>query len=152
MTRDAEFRLAALAAANAGRLTPEAVVEDARSKTSPLHQYFEWDDKRAAHTARLEAARRLIKAVDLTVVDRSFLLRSVVYSRDPRLEASEQGYISLVEARDDAELSRLLLQQELRRIIAMIERARRIADALGITDEFASAMTAITRLRDRLAA
>lgn len=46
-----------------GRLTPEAVVADARSPNSPLHSFFEWDDSAAAQEHRLQQARGLIRTV-----------------------------------------------------------------------------------------
>ena len=48
---------------NDGLLTAEAVVADAKSKDSPLHQYFEWNQGRAAMMWRLEQARRLMAAL-----------------------------------------------------------------------------------------
>lgn len=152
MTTEARLRLLALSASNAGRLTPEAVVKEARKDTSPLHQYFEWDDRKAAYTARLETARRLITEVRLHEVDRSYTLKSVMYVRDPRLESSEQGYISIVEARDDANLSRQILQQEIRRVESMITRAREVADALQLDDEFERVLESLSRLRAKLVA
>ena len=47
----------------AGLLTSEVIVEAARPKTSPLHDYFEWDDTRAARAFRMEQAARLIRTV-----------------------------------------------------------------------------------------
>jgi hypothetical protein len=39
------------------------VVESARSPKSPLHQEFEWNDKRAADSYRLEQAGYIIRAI-----------------------------------------------------------------------------------------
>lgn len=46
-----------------GELRAEDVVEAARSKNSPLHAFFEWDDSAAAHHHRLAQARSLIRCV-----------------------------------------------------------------------------------------
>jgi hypothetical protein len=46
-----------------GELRPEQVVEAAKSKDSPLHASFEWDDTEAAQQYRLDQARNLIRAV-----------------------------------------------------------------------------------------
>lgn len=46
-----------------GVLTCEAVVKEARAKSSPLHDYFTWDDSRAAERYRLIEAGRLIATV-----------------------------------------------------------------------------------------
>lgn len=48
---------------SSGRLTAEAVVQEATSVASPLHGYFEWDDTVAAQAHRLNQARALIRVV-----------------------------------------------------------------------------------------
>ena len=44
-------------------LTPEIVVEEAKSPKSPLHKAFDWSDTKAAKKWRLHQARQLIRAV-----------------------------------------------------------------------------------------
>lgn len=46
-----------------GDLTDEVLVEAARSKSSPLHDLFKWDDAAAAHQYRLYQARTIIGAL-----------------------------------------------------------------------------------------
>lgn len=46
-----------------GALTPETVVDDARSKSSPLHKGFTWDDSEAAEAHRLNEARYLLRQI-----------------------------------------------------------------------------------------
>lgn len=55
--------------ARAKMLTPEIVLEDARKKKSPLHQFFEWDDSKAAEQHRLHQAGHLIRSVQVTFID-----------------------------------------------------------------------------------
>jgi hypothetical protein len=50
-----------------GSLTPELVVEDARPKNSPLHDYFCWNDTKAAHLYRLSQAGLLIRQIAIEV-------------------------------------------------------------------------------------
>jgi len=45
---------------NGGLLLPENVIKAARSKTSPLHRRFEWNNTKAAQEYRLWQARHLI--------------------------------------------------------------------------------------------
>ena len=66
---EASERLTALADRNDGQLTPEAVVEDARRKNSPLHDHFCWDDKQAAAEHRLQQARHLLNCLVVRYVD-----------------------------------------------------------------------------------
>lgn len=44
-----------------GVLKPEIVVEEARPKSSPIHNRFEWDDSAAAQHYRIWQARMLIR-------------------------------------------------------------------------------------------
>jgi hypothetical protein len=44
-----------------GTIHPEDVVESARAATSPLHDYFEWDDTAAAAAYRIDQARHLLR-------------------------------------------------------------------------------------------
>lgn len=50
-----------------GHLTPELVVDEARTPQSPLHQHFDWDDSVAAERWRREQARHLIIQCRVTV-------------------------------------------------------------------------------------
>ena len=49
--------------AAAGEIRPETVVQEAKSTNSPLHRFFEWDDKKASEQHRLWQARQLISSI-----------------------------------------------------------------------------------------
>jgi len=51
-----------------GSITPENLVEAARSKKSILHAAFEWDDNKAAEHYRLQQARSFINNIEVTIV------------------------------------------------------------------------------------
>lgn len=55
--------LAKISEDHSGRLTPEAVVNAARSNKSPLHAHFEWNDAVAAQAFRLDQARSIIRLI-----------------------------------------------------------------------------------------
>jgi hypothetical protein len=46
-----------------GAITADDVVEDARNPSSPLHKYFQWDDKIAADNWRRAQARILLSSI-----------------------------------------------------------------------------------------
>lgn len=48
---------------NEGHLTSENVVEAAKLKHSPLHEFFDWDDSAAAHKFRIQQAGSLISSI-----------------------------------------------------------------------------------------
>ena len=49
-----------------GKLTPQIVVDVARSKTHPLHRRFEWNNGIAAEGFRREQARKMFRDLDVT--------------------------------------------------------------------------------------
>lgn len=51
-----------------GALTADNVVRDARPAKSPLHPFFEWDNRKAGHQYRLGQARHLIRCIDIIEV------------------------------------------------------------------------------------
>lgn len=51
-----------------GTITPENLVEAARSKKSILHAAFEWDDNKAAEHYRLQQARNFINNIEVIIV------------------------------------------------------------------------------------
>lgn len=48
---------------NGNGVTPSELLEAARSKSSPIHKYFLWDDTEAAEKYRLSQARHLIISI-----------------------------------------------------------------------------------------
>jgi hypothetical protein len=61
-------RIDELIQSNQGDITPEAVLKDARSRSSPLHDFFTWDDTKAAEKWRLQQAGYLLRNIEIEVV------------------------------------------------------------------------------------
>ena len=76
-----------------GGLTAKIVVDEAKPKGSPLHNQFQWNDKKAAEEYRLQQARHLVAAV------------TVVWKND---DGSKTQAVRLYHATDDRETSRYL--------------------------------------------
>jgi hypothetical protein len=51
-----------------GEIVPEFVVEAAKNKNSALHNYFEWNNKEAAHKYRLQQASELLRRIEVRVI------------------------------------------------------------------------------------
>ena len=129
-------RLDALAEALDGKLTPDAVVDDAKNPASPLHPFFEWNDAKAAEEHRRYQARKLMT---LRVVCRTekTAVSSVRYVRDP--EAGKgQGYVSVFKLKTDKAKALDALRAEFDRVLHVLERTRSIAAVLGLEDELES--------------
>lgn len=121
-----------------GELTPDEVLAAAAPEDSPIHDQFEWDDGKAGHTHRLTQARALIRRVRVSVIVDEPVTRQIrvnEYIRDPDKAANEQGYTrsSLIRSREDS--ARAAYEAELDRLVAHIERFRRLASMLGLSND-----------------
>src|ERR1700721_1911092 len=95
-----------IAAANNGTVTPEQVVEAAKSEESPLHPYFTWDIGKAAHERWLHKARTLIPSVKVEITTTQFTVHAPAFVRDPSLSGETQGYMSLGRLQTDEDMAR----------------------------------------------
>ena len=130
-------RLARIAQRSKGRLTPEAVVEDAENPRSPLHPFiFNCDDGAATYQYRLHRARKLIASIQYESRTREVKLIAPRYVRDPNCAPDEQGYIEVIELKDDRSAAREALETEIARVISALERARAVASVLGLERAF----------------
>jgi len=142
-------RLIEIEEANGGRLTPDAVVRDAKRKDSPLHACFEWDVKKAAAAHWIEQARDLITSISIVVRTERTNVSAVFYVRDPSCKSSEQGYVSVTKVRTDADMAREVLVSEFSRVADMLRRARELAAALDAASEVESLLQTVVGLRQR---
>lgn len=127
-------RLAKILAAN-GTLTPNAVLQDAKSPKSPLHDEFEWDDSVAGHQYRVAQARNLIARVRVEIETTTRQIQVPAYVRDPNAAADEQGYVSVVSLKNDRAKALDVLRNEAERTAALLQRTRDLAAALDLESE-----------------
>lgn len=145
--RDAiRIRLMEIEAANGGVLTPDAVIADAKDPDSPLHDQFEWDTDKAAYKYWLDQARALITSVKVVQKIEQQKISTVYYVRDPRVDADEQGYVSLTTLKSDEDLARDAIHAEFMRARAVMERAHSLAAVLNLTEEVEELQTRIGSL------
>lgn len=130
-----------------GELTVETILKDAKKRSSPLHDYFQWDDAKAAHEWRKEQARRLIRGVRLVIHESETKVRQVGYVRDPNKDYHDGGYVSTVSLRGDKDRARDALIAELDRAEASLARAYDVADALGLSGEVEALRARVSGVR-----
>lgn len=135
MSDDIIAELTRLAKDNAGRLTPDNVVDAAQDEASPLHQCFEWDNDAAAHMFRVEQARHLIRSVRVDVTTSHHTVRVPAFVHDPACDRGEQGYVSIRQVASDEDKAREVVVAEFSRAASALKRARAVAMALGIEDQ-----------------
>jgi hypothetical protein len=119
-------RLAALE--SRGKLTPDAVVHDARKDTSVLHGYFEWDDQKAAHRWRLTQAGHLIRCVTVQVDDTHddvTTIRAFVAVNDGD---ENRSYVPTMRAMSDGELRKQVLAQAHSELGAVARKYRELQE------------------------
>ena len=144
-------RLAEIEKASGGRLTPDAVVADARKKDSPLHCCFEWDVKKAAAAHWIEQARELIVSVRVVIKTEHTRVTTPFYVRDPSAGA-KQGYVSVPRLRTESDLARDVLVAEFGRVADMLKRARGLAAALEAENDVEDLIKQVVGLRERFMA
>lgn len=118
-----------IARLNGGLLQPEAVVDAARNKTSPLHSRFEWNDGKAADAYRLWQARQLIR-VSVTMIggdEDQEPERAWVSLKSDRYE-ERGGYRSLVSVLSDEEMRAQLLHQAQEDMEGFREKYKRLQE------------------------
>lgn len=121
---------------NGGRLTPSAVVADAKDPSSPLHDLFNWDVVAAAEQHWLDRAREVIRSVRIayTVENVSIKLPKYVHLDDTP-GPSSQGYRTVTSLQRDPVAAREAVRVEFERATGVLRRARAIAVVLGLEGE-----------------
>lgn len=101
-----------------GGVSAERVVAAAKGKSHPLHGFFDWTDKSAAHQYRLTQARHLIRCVIVTYEDVPKMtapVRAYVTLGPPDADAVGDGddkrYLSTHTIMSDTELREQLVDQ-----------------------------------------
>lgn len=134
------------AVATQGKVTPNDLVEAARSARSALHPLFEWDNNAAAHEHRLHQARTALTSLRIKITIESpqsnvpaFL--SVGINTNAH---TESGYTTLSVIEHDPDLRREAVLREWRQIKGWIQRTEWIS-------EFAPLREAATEIEVALA-
>jgi len=142
-------RLTELQDAN-GRLTPEAVVTDARDPQSPLHELFNWDVEKAAEGFWLDRARSIIRSVEVVIKTHRTVVRTPYYVRDPEAEQKEQGYVSITKVRSEPDLARDVLVAEFSRAADILRRAHEVSKALELEERVSEILEGVMDLRNEI--
>jgi hypothetical protein len=87
-----------------GAIKPDIVVDHARPESSPLHEFFTWDDTAAAEKCRLDEASRLIRSIriikpDMPTAEQPIIRAFVnVKASDDERSFEGKGYISFARS------------------------------------------------------
>lgn len=113
-----------------GRRHPEQVVEVARNKRNPLHDWFTWDDSEAARLRRIDEARALIRVVSVEMVNngRHFTVPTYVNLISDRKDGG--GYRETQDVLADAELCQSLQDTAMSELRGWMRRFEHLAPIL----------------------
>ncbi len=85
----------------------KTIVADAERLRSPLHDFFEWDDTKAAHAFRLNEAGKLVRAIEVNIITPSGKKKRarafetiVIQGRRDRITVTDDMYFSNEEYMD----------------------------------------------------
>lgn len=132
-----------------GHVTASAVVAEATPAQSPIHDEFEWDDKKAAHEHRLSTARRMIRITTVTFAPG---VRQKLINVPAIRIASPCGHVSgkegvyktasdVVKTPGEYKAAMAQLQLQIRAIEKTIAGLKQVAGHdLGLVDRFEEAM------------
>ena len=122
-------------AAAKGRLVSEDVLESARSRKSPIHDWFEWDDTIAAEAYRLRQAGDLIRAVSIVMTRPSGEEETVRKYTITRTSSTGGAYVETKEVLKDGVLLNELLQDTVKTIRLHISRFNLYTEFGGVLRE-----------------
>jgi len=115
-----------------GVISPEIIVEKARDKDNILHDYFEWDDTKAAQKYRLEQAKEIIRCLVIQN-DGGEKIRAVVSVSISYNEKRSYQPLKLVLNNDYSKT--MLLEQARRDAQIFIAKYRTLTELSGVIFE-----------------
>lgn len=119
-----------------GVITADAVLKAATPASSPLHEYFEWNNTEAAKKYRLWQARMLIRSVAVVYEEdgRGKYNRGFVNLNVTTDGTTERGYIGIARAMNDTELRAQLLEQAKQEAVDWRNRYRNLTELASVFD------------------
>lgn len=126
-----------------GELEPKHVVESARSDSHILHPHFEWDDKLAAESFRIDQARNIIRIVRIVDEEGEEPVRAFLSVTG----ANGVSYRSVGDVKRSADLQDALLARAQSDLEAFEARYRELKDICQIVT---TAREAVQRRRRAL--
>ena len=126
-----------------GELQATTIVDEARSKKSPLHLCFEWKNTVAAQKFREEQARELANSIEITVVEvpdeidesNSIELNIVEASAPAFVSTGEgDGYFPIEIVMEDPELRKKIIQRAWQDLRAWHKRFKHLEEFAKVFD------------------
>ena len=117
-------------------IVPQAVVDEARDKASPLHDCFEWDNTRAAEKYRIEQARRMISHLVVVINYETGKTQKAFFNVEiPDNGGTKVAYVDVEWALTDKDLRKQVLQNALEELVYWQKKYKEYSEFKGIVRE-----------------
>ena len=116
-------------------LTAEAIIEQAKNKTSSLHNLFDWDNTMAAEKWRLQQARVLINEVKVIVEDQIYYAFENVSVAVNETDATKREYYSRQEIIETESLRAKVVESAYHQLLYWREKYRQYNEFGNIIKE-----------------
>ena len=116
-----------------GEFTPEQVLEEAGSKKSPIHRFFQWNNTKAARQFRLQQARHLVNHLLIVItIDNEEVGTKAFHSIEVELgDATEKEYSSFEVVINDPDRKNQIIERALAEVEAWTERWTQYSSVFG---------------------
>lgn len=127
-------------------IVPQVVVNEARDKTSPLHDYFDWDDTKAAEKYRVEQARNLISHLDVVINYETGKTQKAFFNVSiPDNGGTKVVYVDVERALTDKDLRKQVLQNALEELVYWQKKYKEYSEFKGIVREITKVVVKIKK-------
>lgn len=117
-------------------LSSEDILRDAERADSPLREYFEWNDRRAATLYRLEQAGYLLRSIAYVEVDEDEEGNEVETCRRRYFSIEDHAYEDVAVAMESPELRAIVLGRALREFEAFRMKYEDLDELAGLFAAF----------------
>jgi len=118
---------------NKGILTPQLLVDSAKNLKSPIHDYFEWNNKVAADKYRETQASYLIR--HLEIIEEKEDLKPVKVRAFVSVKSDNNyHYVSIQSAYNDKDMLKYVLEQALSEYKALAQKYQNLKEFKKIND------------------
>lgn len=133
---------------NGGILNPKVVVKAAANSTSPLHDYFDWDDTIAAQRWRIVQARNLINVVvEYLPADENRSRPVRVFYSLPKDRTPDGGYRTTVDIISDKARYLSLLEMAKAEMISFTKKYKHVSELEGVIAAMVEVLEPVKRKR-----
>ena len=116
-----------------GEVKARDIVDAAKDKKNPMHNLFEWNDKKAADANRLDTARRVLCCL-VTIADEKEPTRAYVNTVIKK-GSSEGRFINIVDAMNKIETREIVLKNALAELASFRNKYSKLSELASVFAE-----------------